>query len=140
MRISDWSSDVCSSDLDRQHGRPGASLRGRAKKGDQDAQGLGRSRGGFTTKLHARCDGQGRPLCFVLTPGQAHDVQGFGPLFRMLAERVDALLADTGYDADAIRDTLAKADAAAVIPPKDRSEERRVGKEGGNTVRTRVWQ
>src|SRR3546814_9135691 len=103
MRISDWSSDVCSSDL--QHGRPGASLRGRAKKGDQDAQGLGRSRGGFTTKLHARCDGQGRPLCFVLTPGQAHDVQGFGPLFRMLAERVDALLADKGYDADAIRDT-----------------------------------
>src|SRR3546814_15148065 len=99
MRISDWSSDVCSSDL--QHGRPGASLRGRAKKGDQDAQGLGRSRGGFTTKLHARCDGQGRPLCFVLTPGQANDVQGFGPLFRMLAERLDGLLADQGYDADA---------------------------------------
>lgn len=24
---------------------------------DQEAQGLGRSRGGFTTKLHARCDG-----------------------------------------------------------------------------------
>ena len=88
------------------------------KKGDQDAQALGRSRGGFTTKLHARCDGQGRPLCFVLTPGQAHDVQGFAPLFRMLAERVEALLADKGYDADAIRDTLAKADVEAVIPAK----------------------
>ena len=62
--------------------------------------------------------GQGRPLCFVLTPGQAHDVQGFGPLFRMLAERVDALLADKGYDADSIRDTLAKANVEAVIPAK----------------------
>jgi len=39
----------------------------RPKKGDQEAQGLGRSRGGFTTKLHARCDGHGRPLGFVLT-------------------------------------------------------------------------
>lgn len=45
-------------------------------------------------------------------------MQGFGPLFRMLAERVDALLADKGNDADAICDTLAKADVEAVIPAK----------------------
>ena len=36
----------------------------------------------------------------------------------MLAERVEALLADKGYDADSIRDTLAKADVEAVIPAK----------------------
>src|SRR3546814_13038400 len=36
----------------------------------------------------------------------------------MLAARVDALLADKGYDADAIRDTRAKADVEAVIPAK----------------------
>ncbi len=36
----------------------------------------------------------------------------------MLAERVDALLADKGYDADSIRDTLAKANVEAVIPAK----------------------
>lgn len=88
------------------------------KKGDQEHEALGRSRGGFTTKPHARCDGQGRPLCFVLTRGQAHNVQGFGRLFRMLAERVEALLADKGYDADAIRDSLAKADVEAVILAK----------------------
>ncbi|WP_082452920.1 transposase [Sphingomonas sp. Leaf208] len=58
--------------------------------------------------LHARCDGQGRPLCFVLTPGQAHDVKGFGPSFGMLADRIEALLADKGYDADAIRQELAR--------------------------------
>lgn len=32
------------------------------KKGDQETQGLGRSRGGFTTKLQARCDGHAQPV------------------------------------------------------------------------------
>ena len=45
-------------------------------------------------------------------------MQGFGPLFRTLAERIEALLADEGYDADAIRDDLARADVEAVIPAK----------------------
>lgn len=88
------------------------------KKGDQETQGLGLSRGGFTTKRHARCDGHGRPLGFVLTPGQTHDVHGFGPLFRMLGDRIEALLADKGYDADAIRAELAAAHIEAVIPAK----------------------
>lgn len=30
---------------------------------------LGRSRGGFSTKVHLACDGKGRPLSVVLTPG-----------------------------------------------------------------------
>jgi transposase len=54
----------------------------------------------------------------VLTPGQAHDVQGFRPLMRMVADRIDALLADKGYDADAIREELADAEVEAVIPAK----------------------
>jgi IS5 family transposase len=36
----------------------------------------------------------------------------------MLAERVEALLADKGYDAGAIRDALANAGVEAVIPAK----------------------
>ena len=47
-----------------------------------------------------------------------HDTQGFGPLVRMIADRIDALLADKGYDADAIREELARADMEAVIPAK----------------------
>ena len=31
---------------------------------------LGRSRGGLTTKIHMLADGLGRPLRFILTPGQ----------------------------------------------------------------------
>lgn len=90
----------------------------RHKKGTQEAEALGRSRGGFTTKLHARCDAQGRPLGFVLTPGHSHDVHGFAPLFRMIGDRIEAFLADRGYDADAIRDEIARADVEAVIPAK----------------------
>ena len=43
-------------------------------------------------------------------------MKGFGPLFGMLADRIEALLANKGYDADAIRQELAKADVEAVIP------------------------
>jgi transposase len=93
-------------------------LCGRHKKGSQETQALGRSRGGFTTKLHARCDAQGRPLGFVLTPGQTHDSQGFAPLFRMISDRIEAFLADKGYDADAVREEIASADIEAVIPAK----------------------
>jgi len=93
-------------------------LCGRHKKGTQEAEALGRSRGGFTTKLHARCDAKGRPLGFLLTPGQTHDTQGFAPLFRMISDRIEAFLADKGYDADAIREEIAEADVEAVIPAK----------------------
>ncbi|MER8472792.1 MULTISPECIES: IS5 family transposase [unclassified Mesorhizobium] len=103
---------------DRLNHRPGASLRSRHKKGTQQTEALGRSRGGFTTKLHARCDVKGRPLGFVLTGGEAHDIKGFAPLLRMIADKIEALLADKGYDADAIREELAKAEIEAVIPAK----------------------
>ena len=45
-------------------------------------------------------------------------MKGFGPLFGMLTDRIEALLADKGYDADAIRAELAKASVEAVIPAK----------------------
>ena len=90
----------------------------RLKKGTQQTEGLGRSRGGFTTKLHARCDARGLPLGFVLTPGQAHDVQGFAQLFRMIGDRFEAFLADRGYDPDAIREEIADAGVEAIIPAK----------------------
>ena len=45
-------------------------------------------------------------------------MKGFEPLFGMLADRIESLLADKGYDADAIREELARADVEAVIPAK----------------------
>ncbi|WP_408735718.1 IS5 family transposase [Asaia bogorensis] len=71
------------------------------------------------TRLHARCDARGRPLGFVLTPGQIHDIPGFSPLCPTIANKIEALLADEGYDADVIREELAKAEIEAVIPAKN---------------------
>lgn len=44
-------------------------------KGGADAQAIGRSRGGRTTKIHAVCDGAGRAIAFEVTPGQRGDVR-----------------------------------------------------------------
>ena len=59
----------------RQHGGPGPPLRcgSSPKKGGQAAQALGRSRGGFSTKVHVSVDSLGNPLRFILTGGQQHD-------------------------------------------------------------------
>lgn len=43
-------------------------------KGGAQDQSLGRSRGGLTTKIHTLADRFGRPLRFLITPGQASDV------------------------------------------------------------------
>lgn len=45
-------------------------------------------------------------------------MQGFGPLFRMLADRIESLPVDKGYDAHAIRADIAAAGVEAVIPTK----------------------
>lgn len=45
-------------------------------------------------------------------------MKGFGPLFRMIADKAKALLADRGYDADAIREEIAFHGVRAVSPAK----------------------
>ena len=87
----------------RQHGGPGTPLRGGSspKKGGQAAQALGRSRGGFSTKIHVSVDGLGNPLRFILTGGQQHDItQAEGLIAGYAGEHV---LADKGYDAQEFR-------------------------------------
>lgn len=66
------------------------------KHGSQDEQALGRSRGGFSTKVHGVCDALGNPLDFTLTPGQASDCKQAVSLLENKAYK--ALLADKGYD------------------------------------------
>ena len=39
-------------------------------------------------------------------------------LLRMIADKIDAMLADKGYDSDANRDALAELEIEAVIPSK----------------------
>ena len=85
-----------------------------ARGGAEEA--LGRSRGGLTTKVHALVDGQGRPLCFLLTPGQAADCRQARALLEgVICKR---LIGDRAYDTDELRDWCAEHEVEAVIPAK----------------------
>ena len=53
------------------HDRAGAPTCGRRKRGGQNQQALGRSRGGFSTKIHLRTNAKGDPLTFDVTGGEA---------------------------------------------------------------------
>jgi transposase len=44
------------------------------EKGQHEREALGRSKGGFTTKIHAVVDSLGQALRFSLTSGQRHDI------------------------------------------------------------------
>ncbi|MDA4806534.1 transposase, partial [Enterobacter hormaechei] len=71
---------------------------------------------GFTSKIHARCDGQGRPLGFVLTGGEVSDYRAVPALLDMPVPKPDALLADKGYDGDAVREELLWRGILPIIP------------------------
>lgn len=68
------------------------------KNGSQAEQALGRSRGGFSTKLHILTEGLGNALRFILTGGQRHDITQAEALIDSL--RFEHVIADTAYDAD----------------------------------------
>lgn len=84
---------------DRQHDHSCAPACGRCKRGQKN-QALGRSRSGFSTKIHALCDALGNPLRFILTGGEQHDCTQALALIE--GKKSEAVLADKGYDADYI--------------------------------------
>jgi transposase len=97
--------------------------RAEKKRGGQEAQALGRSRGGFSTKIHAAVDALGNPLRFLLTGGECHDSPQAGALIE--GYEPQALIADKGYDSGPLVEALAAAGIAAVIPPRvNRTEQR----------------
>jgi transposase len=90
---------------------------------DAPDQALGRSRGGFSTKIHIVVDALGNPLDFVLTAGQAHDVKQAPGL--LTGRRTDYVIADKGYDSDALLEFIEQMGAIPIIPArKNRTEPR----------------
>ncbi|WP_331741065.1 MULTISPECIES: IS5 family transposase [unclassified Streptomyces] len=89
---------------------------------------LGRSRGGFTTKIHLAADGRCRPLALVLTPGHYGD----GPQFERVLEQVsvprtgvgrprtrpDHVLADKAYTSRKTRRYLRRRGIRHTIPER----------------------
>jgi transposase len=96
-------------------------VRAPPKSGEDQA--IGRSRGGLTTKIHAVVDALGNPVALSLTAGQAADITQAQPLRERLTP--DAVIADKGYDSDALVATLEARAITCVIPPKANRKQQR---------------
>lgn len=86
------------------------------KNGRQAEQALGRSRGGFSTKIHILVDALGNPLRLLLTGGQRHDMTQAEGLID--AFQFDSVIADKGYDSKAFLQAIAAQAAEANIPAR----------------------
>ena len=79
-------------------------LGGGGKRG-QNNQALGRSRGGFSTKIHLKTDFGGLPIAFHLTGGEASDSRNFETLLDIGPDiNPRAALGDKGYDSKSNRE------------------------------------
>jgi transposase len=90
------------------------------KKSDAEDQALGRSRGGFSTKIHVTVDALGNPLRVRLTAGQRHDSTQAQSLLDSYA--CEYVIADRGYAAEALHDWIIQQGATPVIPPHQNSK------------------
>ena len=84
------------------------------------ARELGRSRGGFGSKINLIAADERTALGVVLTPGQAHDAPAFDKTMCDLPDETAAkiVVADRAYDSNKIRADLKAAGLEAVIPPR----------------------
>lgn len=104
---------------------------------------LGRSRGGWTTKVHLACDQGRKPLALILTAGQRGDSPQFVPVLDAIRVKrcgpgrprtaPDRVLADKAYSSRANRAYLRRRGIKATIAqPRDQAAHRRAkGTQGG---------
>jgi len=96
---------------------------------EPDDHALGRSRGGFSTKIHLLVDGVGHLLAFVITGGQAHETTALEEVLDQADKNLlDAdgkpiawpinLAGDKGYRAAWIDEKLLELGINPVIPSK----------------------
>jgi transposase len=88
----------------------------RRRKGGAERNALGRSRGGFSTKVNARTNAEGLPIGIVITPGQTHDVTAAPALMHDIDCDPERLLGDKGYDSEAVRQDIERRGGQAMIP------------------------
>jgi len=90
--------------------------------------GLGRSRGGLTTKIHLSCEQRQKPLSVVITAGQRGDSPQFAVVLDGIAvprlgpgrarTRPDRVLGDKAYSSRGNRACLRRRGIACTIPEK----------------------
>lgn len=106
--------------------------------GGAGSEGLGRSRGGFTGKLHLSADGRCRPLSLIVTPGQRADCTQFKQVLDKIRipklvpgrprKKPDSLAADKAYSNGLIRTYLRRRGIRHTIPEKADSQAARLRK------------
>ena len=131
--------------------RPSSTQPGRRKTGIAHPadEGLGRSHGGLTTKFHLACDGKGRPLSIVITPGQRHDSTQLDPVLAGIRVprlggrgrpriRPDRLIADKGYSYPRCRRLLRARQIPHTIPERRDQRAHRAARPGRPLVFDKV--
>jgi transposase len=102
---------------------------------------LGRSRGGRTTKLHLACDGRGRVLAVILTPGQRHESTQLGAVLDAIRvprhgsrgrprKRPAHVIADKGFRYPRCRRLLRRRGIAHTVPERRDQRARRLSRRG----------
>lgn len=111
--------------------------------GGAEGEGLGRSRGGFTTKIHLSADGRCRPLSLIITPAQRADCTQLKPVLKKIRvpklgpgrprKKPDSVAADRAYSNGPCRDYLRQLGIRHTIPEKtdSRAARLRKGSRGG---------
>ena len=101
-----------------QHHRQGPSRRdGGAKKNGPQA--IGKSRGGWTTKIHMVAADARTAITFSLSPGQAHDAPEGRKLLNRLGQQHDSpsLVMDRAYEGNETRQLALALGFTPVVPP-----------------------
>ncbi|MFC3506681.1 MULTISPECIES: IS5 family transposase [Acinetobacter] len=92
--------------------------------GGKKSQAIGRSKGGLSTKIHARTDALGNPTGFYLTDGQVHDLNGSDVLLDLSLSQT--WLMDKAYNSrDRVIDPILEAKGQVVMPAKSNSIDQR---------------
>nr|WP_268746613.1 transposase [Alteromonas sp. LTR] len=82
---------------------------------------MGKSRGGKSTKIHLAVDNGGLPVYFELSGGQVHNVS-HGPSLVESSPYSEVVVADKGYDSQALRELVSSRNAKHLIPRKRNSK------------------
>lgn len=108
-----------------------------------DGEGIGRSRGGLSSKIHLAVDGRGLPMSVILTGGQAGDNPQLVPLLDQISvarpgpgrprSKPEAVLADKAYSHPCTRAPLRARRIRFTSPERSDQKARRAarGSAGG---------
>ena len=84
-------------------------------------QGIGKSRGGNTTKIHLAVEACGLPIDFEITGGEVHDCKIANEFIEKLPAS-DYMIADKGYDKEELRNKIREKSSIPIIPRKKNSK------------------